>query len=76
MARTILHERDQVGVAGNASRMLWRQFFEQRADTLDHVDVLLLVVTADVISVADLAFSRDFDKCAGMVLDEQPVTYL
>ncbi|MNT17294.1 hypothetical protein D3C72_1524360 [compost metagenome] len=39
-------------------------------------DVLLLVMAADVVGLANHAFGHNFVQCAGVVFDIEPVTNL
>src|SRR3546814_12960612 len=43
---------------------------------LSHLDVLLLVVAADVVGFADHTFADHLEQRAGVVFDEQPVADL
>ncbi|MNE16218.1 hypothetical protein D3C80_1091570 [compost metagenome] len=56
--------------------MLRRQLFEQGADGVHHVEVLLLVVAADIVRFADLSVAHYFKQRPRVVFDEQPVTHL
>ncbi|MNJ46822.1 hypothetical protein D3C77_419610 [compost metagenome] len=76
MARAVVNESNQLGIVGHSRRTLWRELFEQRADSTNNIDVFLLVVATNVVGLADLAFADHFEQCTGMVLDEQPVPYL
>ncbi|MNI41087.1 hypothetical protein D3C73_953310 [compost metagenome] len=60
----------------NALRLLRCQFFKQGTDAAHHVDVLLFVVPADVVGLADLAGGHHCEQCPGVIFDEQPVAHL
>ncbi|MNT38381.1 hypothetical protein D3C72_1745700 [compost metagenome] len=76
MAWAILDEGDQVGIVGDTGGAFGRELFKQRTDATDYVDVLLLVVPADVVGLADLAFGHNFEQGTGVILDVQPVANL
>ncbi|MNO04949.1 hypothetical protein D3C81_2261520 [compost metagenome] len=43
---------------------------------MHHFDVLLFVMTANVVRLADHTFGYHFVQCAGVVFDIEPVTNL
>lgn len=55
---------------------VWTQFVEQCAKGMHHFDVLLLIMAADVVGLADHTFGHDFVQCTGMVFDVKPITDL
>ena len=69
--RPVGHVGDEV--CPRADRGVRRHLVNERADRLDDLDVATLVPAADVIALADLAFGRDEDERAGVILDIEPV---
>ncbi|MNO94570.1 hypothetical protein D3C76_861900 [compost metagenome] len=74
MARSILNVGDQAGV--RTVRGIWTQFIKQCAQGVNHFDVLLFVVAADVVRLANHAFGDNLVECPGVILDVKPVTNL
>lgn len=74
MARTILNVGDQAGVGAMSG--VRTQFIEQCAKGMHDFDVLLLVMTADVVGLANNTFSHDFVQSTGVIFDIEPVTNL
>ncbi|MNB84172.1 hypothetical protein D3C75_310230 [compost metagenome] len=74
MTWSVLNISDQASV-GTVSRV-WTQFIEQRAQCMDDFDILLFVMTTNVVSLTDDAFGHNFVECTGMVFDIEPVTNL
>lgn len=70
MARTILYERNQVGVVRDTLGLARCQFFKQGAEATHHVDILLFVVPADVVGLADDTGGHHFEQRAGVIFDE------
>ncbi len=76
VSRTVGDKSDQVSKVGDVARLLRHYLVENGADGAHHIDIFTLVMTADIVGLAALAFGRHFIQCTGMVLDIQPVTDL
>ena len=61
---------------GDVARLLRHHLVENGADGAHHIDIFTLVMTADIVGLAALAFGRHFVQRTGMVLNIQPVTDL
>src|SRR6266700_4539325 len=52
------------------------RFVEQRADCGDHFEIGLLVVAADVVTLAEAPALQDLPDRGAMILHVQPVAYV
>ena len=76
VSRTVGDKSDQVSKVGDVARLLRHHLVENGADGAHHIDIFTLVMTADIVGLAALAFGRHFVQRTGMVLNIQPVTDL
>src|SRR6266705_6736368 len=69
VSRAVLHEGNQHGMwlLAIGSRLV-----EQRADCVHHLEIGLLVVATDVVTLADAAVLEDLSDRRAMILHVQP----
>jgi len=71
VAGPVLDERDEV--VGRCGAQLRVDLMNDRDHLADHVDVLQLVLAADVIGFSALPFGESEDKPAAVILDIEPI---
>src|SRR5258708_12905691 len=71
--RAVLHEGYQHGMRALATGP---RFVEQRTDRVHHLEIGLLVVAADVVTLTDAAVLQDLSDRRAMILTVQPFPYI
>ena len=75
MTLSVLDISDEILVDMGSSGIGARKFFpEDFKDGLDDLDVLLLVMSADIVGLKESSLLLNHIDCLGMILDIEPVT--